>query len=169
MTMRRSIPLMLATAMVAPRDNPVAQLFKVPLNEDGFFVEAHVKLRPVDFTTDGVYVCGLAHCPKPLEESIAQGMAAAARAATVLSKERILGNPIVAEIDPERCAGCQGCLNVCPYEAIRYVEERGVCEVNPMICKGCGTCAATCPSGSARLRGFTPSTIYAQIRAALAA
>ncbi|MBW2123837.1 MAG: CoB--CoM heterodisulfide reductase iron-sulfur subunit A family protein, partial [Deltaproteobacteria bacterium] len=143
--------IILATAVVPPKENPVARLFKVPVNDDGFFAEAHVKLRPSDFSTDGVFVCGLAHCPKPIDESIAQGLAASSRAVTVLSQKRMSGNAIVAWINPETCVGCQGCLNVCPYEAIRYLEERRICEVNPAICKGCGACAATCPSGSVEL------------------
>jgi heterodisulfide reductase subunit A len=159
--------LVLATAIVPPKENPVAQLFKVPVNEDGFFVEAHVKLRPSDFATDGVFVCGLCHSPKPLDESIAQGLGAAARAVTLLSRKQMFGNAIVASINPETCVGCQGCLNVCPYEAIRYLEERKICEVNPAICKGCGSCAATCPSASAQLRGFTSRQIYLQIKKAV--
>jgi heterodisulfide reductase subunit A len=92
--------LILATAMVMPQENPVAKLFKVPINTDGFFVEAHVKLRPIDFATDGVFVCGLAHSPKPIDESIAQGLGAASRAGTLLSQKEMFGNAIVATIDP---------------------------------------------------------------------
>jgi len=159
--------LVLATAVVPPKENPVARLFKVPVNDDGFFVEAHVKLRPSDFSTDGVFVCGLAHCPKPIDESIAQGLGAASRAVTVLSQRQMFGNAIVAHIDPESCVGCQGCLNVCPYEAVRYLEDQRICEVNPAICKGCGACAATCPSASVQLEGFTTGQIYSQIKKAM--
>jgi heterodisulfide reductase subunit A len=161
--------LVLATAIVTPKENPVAKLFKVPVNMDGFFVEAHVKLRPIDFATDGVFVCGMAHSPKPIEESIAHGLGASARAATLLSQKEMFGNAIVATIDPESCVGCQGCLKVCPYEAIRYLEDREICEVNEAICKGCGACAATCPSASAQLKRFTSKQIYAQIEKAMAA
>jgi heterodisulfide reductase subunit A len=161
--------LILATAIVPPSENPVAKLFKVPVNNDGFFVEAHVKLRPIDFATDGVFVCGLAHAPKPIDESIAHGLGAASRAVTLLSQKEMFGNAIVAHIDPETCVGCQGCLKVCPYEAIRYLEARKICEINEVICKGCGACAATCPSASAQLRRFTSRQIYAQIEKALVA
>ena len=161
--------LILATAIVAPKENSVARLFKVPVNDDGFFVEAHVKLRPSDFATDGVFVCGLAHSPKPIDESIAHGLGAASRAVTVLSQKRMFGNAIVAQINPESCVGCQGCLAVCPYEAIRYLEDQKICEVNPAICKGCGACAATCPSASVQLGGFTSRQIYSQIKKAMAA
>jgi len=161
--------LVLATAIVPPKENPVAQLFKVPTNDDGFFVEAHVKLRPSDFATDGVFICGLAHSPKPIDESIAHGLGAASRGVTVLSQKRMFSNAIVAHIIPESCVGCQGCLGVCPYDAIRYLEDRKICEVNPAICKGCGSCAATCPSASAQLGGFTSRQIYSQIKKAVGA
>ena len=159
--------LVLAAAMVPPEENPVAQLFKVPLNDDGFFVEAHVKLRPIDFATDGVFVCGLAHSPKPIDEAIAQGLGAAARAVTVLSKKKIFGNALVAQINAETCVGCQGCLDVCPFGAINYFEDRHICQINQVLCKGCGACAATCPSASVELMGFRPQQLYAQIDKAL--
>ena len=161
--------LILATAIVPPKENPIANLFKVPVNKDGFFVEAHVKLRPIDFATDGVFLCGLAHSPKPMDESIAQGLGAAARAVTLLSQKEMFGNAIVAFINPESCVGCQGCLKVCPYEAIRYLEDKRICEINEVICKGCGACAATCQSASAQLKRFTSKQIYAQIEKAMAA
>jgi len=161
--------LVLATAIVPPKENPTARLFKVPVNSDGFFVEAHVKLRPIDFATDGVFVCGLAHAPKPIDESVAHGLGAASRAVTILSQKEMLGNAIVAHIEAETCVGCQGCVKVCPYEAIRYLEDRKICEINEAICKGCGACAATCPSASAQLRRFSSRQIYVQIERALVA
>jgi len=159
--------LILATAVVPPKENPIANLFKVPVNKDGFFVEAHVKLRPIDFSTDGVFLCGLAHSPKAMDESIAQGLGAAARAVTLLSQKEMFGNAIVAFINPESCVGCQGCLKVCPYEAIRFLEDKKICEINEVICKGCGACAATCPSASAQLKRFTSRQIYVQIEKAM--
>ncbi len=161
--------LILATALVPPEKNRIATLFKVPVNKDGFFAEAHVKLRPIDFATDGVFLCGLAHSPKPMNESIAQGLGAAARAVTLLSQKEMFGNAIVAFINPESCVGCQGCLKVCPYEAIQFLEDRRVCEINEVICKGCGACAATCPSASAQLKRFTSRQIYAQIEKCMVA
>jgi heterodisulfide reductase subunit A len=156
--------LVLSTPTVAPEENKkLSQMLKVPLNADGFFLEAHVKLRPVDFATEGVFVCGLAHSPKFIDESIYQAQAAAARAVTVLSKERLSTEGIVAQINPNTCVGCRACLEVCPYGAISYLDEKGICEVNAVLCKGCGTCTAACVSGSVNQGGFKDYQIYSQI------
>jgi len=160
--------VILASAIVAPKENKIAQMFKLPVNDDGFFVEAHVKLRPIDFATDGVFVCGLAHSPKPVDEAIAQGLGAASRAVTFLSKGKILGDAIVSKINPKTCVGCQGCLEVCPFGAITYIEDRHICQVNEALCKGCGACAATCPSSSVELFGFRPKQLLAQVDKAFA-
>jgi len=161
--------LCLATAIVSHKDQGLAQFFKVPMDGDGWFLEAHQKLRPVDFANDGVFLCGMAHYPKPIDESIAQAQAAASRALTVLSMDTIQVGGIVSIIDPELCSGCLACMQVCPYNAISLNEERNVAEVNEALCKGCGACAATCPSEAAVLMGFNNTEIYAQIRGALAA
>ncbi|MBU0699437.1 MAG: 4Fe-4S binding protein, partial [Proteobacteria bacterium] len=158
--------LVLATAMVAPRENPVARLFKVPVNADGFFVEAHVKLQPIDFATKGVFVCGLAHSPKPVDEAVAQGLGAASRAVTFLSHEKVLGNAIVSNINAQFCRGCQQCLKVCPYQAIDFHEDRVVCEVNQAICTGCGSCAVACPTGAASIFHFDDQKVLAMVEAA---
>jgi heterodisulfide reductase subunit A len=157
----------LATAMEPAGNEEIARRLKVPLNEDGFFAEAHVKLRPVDFATDGIFVCGLAHYPKDIEESLAQAMAAAARTASLLSKKTWVSSPLVAHIDAETCVGCQGCLNACSYGAIDFLPDKHICQVNIAMCKGCGSCAASCPSGSARLAGFARQQLNAQIVASL--
>ncbi len=157
----------LATAIVPAENEEIARLLKVPLNQDGFFMEAHAKLRPVDFATDGVFVCGLAHYPKDIEESLTQAMAAAARTVSVLAKEIWVSSGLVAQINSETCVGCQGCLKTCPYEAIDYLDDQHICKVNMAICKGCGSCAAVCPSGSARLSGFERKQINAQVVAAM--
>jgi heterodisulfide reductase subunit A2 len=159
--------LILASAIVPDAKTELAQLYKVPLNDDGFFAEAHVKLRPVDFATDGIFVCGLAHAPKSLDESITQAQAAAARAVTVLSMENIKMGGIVSHIIPERCSGCMGCINVCPFGAITFNPEKFVAEVNPALCKGCGACSAACPSEAPALMGFDNHQLYAQIKGAL--
>jgi heterodisulfide reductase subunit A len=151
----------------------LAQLLKVPLSEDGFFLEAHRKLRPVDFATDGIFLCGDAHSPLGIAESIAQALAASARAATILSKGRIDLEPTIARVDAERCDGCAFCVEPCPYKAIALVEvqedgrlKRRV-EVNESLCKGCGTCMATCPKRAVFVQHFRPEMLSAEVRAAL--
>jgi heterodisulfide reductase subunit A len=160
--------LALAAAILPPAEgNQIAQLYKVPLNEDGFFLEAHVKLRPVDFATDGVFLAGIAHSPKLIEESIAQAKAAASRATTVLTKETITAEGIVASVNEDICSGCGVCEVLCPYLAIQVDEEEKVAKVNEALCKGCGTCCAACPSGAVEQRGFNREQILSMIGAAL--
>jgi heterodisulfide reductase subunit A len=158
--------VVLSTPLVAREEAPLlSQLLRVPMDQNRFFMEAHVKLRPLDFATDGVFVCGSARYPATVEEARSQGMGVAARIGTVLFKDRLVTSAIVAEINPETCVGCQGCMEMCPYGAIVYVPEKEICEVNTILCKGCGCCAATCPSQSALLKGFKPEQLLAQIRA----
>jgi heterodisulfide reductase subunit A2 len=159
--------LVLAAAIESHRDQALAQMYRVPLDGDGWFLEAHQKLRPVDFANDGVFLCGMAHYPKPLEESVAQAQAAAARAATVLSKGSIKAGGLVSRITPEFCCGCQICVNVCPYQAIAFNEEQGVAQINEVLCKGCGACAAACPCEAPVLLGFNNRQLYAQINSSL--
>jgi len=148
--------VVLSVAIVAPTDNmKLAQMLKVPLNEDGFFLEAHVKLRPVDFATGGVFLCGMAHGPKSIEESIAQANAAVSRACTILAKDILEAEGTVAFINKRRCSGCGACVLVCAYNALELDEEEGVVKVNSVLCKGCGVCAATCRSSAIDLNGFT--------------
>ena len=162
--------VVLSTPLIAQPDvGAISTMLKVPVNQNGFFLEGHVKLKPLDFATDGIYLCGNARFPSTIREAIAQGLGAASRAAGVLSKDALFTSGIVADISPETCCGCRGCIDVCPYGAIRYMEDQGICEVNKVLCKGCGGCAATCPSGSARLDGFSNDQIYAQIERALSA
>ncbi len=160
--------LTLASAIIVKEQEELAKMYKVPLNSDGFFLEAHMKLRPVDFATDGVFIAGLAHYPKPTDECIAQAKAAAARAGVVLAQDAIRAGGVVASIDPALCSGCQACVGVCPFGAISYMADKGVCEVNQALCKGCGTCAATCPSECITLFGFSHKQIYTQVDEALA-
>jgi heterodisulfide reductase subunit A len=161
--------LCLATAIVHQDDLSISQLYKVPVDSDGWLLEAHQKLRPVESATEGIFLCGMGHYPKPIEESIAQAQAAAAKALTVLAREDIMVGGIGARIEGELCSGCLGCINVCPYAAITFNAEYKIAEVNPALCKGCGACAATCPSEAVILLGFSNRQIYAQIKGAMAA
>ncbi len=159
--------LTLASAIETREPEALAKMFKVPLNPEGFFLEAHMKLRPVDFATEGVFVAGLAHWPKPTEECIAQAKASAARAATILSRDYIVAGGVAAVVKGEMCSGCRACMECCPFGAISYLEREARCEVNQALCKGCGTCAAACPSEAVTLMGFSHLQLYRQIDEAL--
>jgi len=161
--------LCLAAAIVPHEGRSLSRLFKVPVDADGWLLEAHQKLRPVEFATEGIFLCGMGHYPKPIEESIAQAQAAAAKALAVLARENIMVGGVVARIEAELCSGCLGCINVCPYAAITFNAGNKIAEVNPALCKGCGACAATCPSEAVTLLGFSNKQIYAQIKSAMAA
>jgi heterodisulfide reductase subunit A len=158
--------VVLSVAISALKENEeLAKLLKVPLNADGFFLEAHVKLRPVDFATDGIFLCGLAHSPKYIEECIVQAEAAAARALTVLSKKSIEAEGTICYVNPDKCSGCGACVSVCAYSAAEMNDEKGVAEINEAMCKGCGACAATCRCGAIDLRGFTSDQIFEAVSA----
>ena len=166
--------LLVLSAGIVPRANnaALAQMLKIPLNADGFFLEAHAKLRPVDFATEGVYVCGLAHSPRSIEETIAQAQAAAARAGTILAKETIEAEGIVPTVRVSRCTACGQCELTCAYKAIQVVvvdQRRGIkaAQVNEALCKGCGACAAGCRSSAVDLRGFSNDQVAAAVRAAI--
>jgi heterodisulfide reductase subunit A len=166
-TINADILALAAATLPSEEAKELSYLYKVPLNEDGFFLEAHVKLRPVDFATDGIFVCGLAHAPKSIDESIAQAKAAASRAATILAKDKISAEGIVASVNEDICSGCGICEALCPYGAITLNRDRKLAEVNEALCKGCGTCCAACPSGAAQQRGFRTDQLSAMIAAAL--
>jgi len=158
--------LTLATAIVPNRDEKLANFFKVPLNEDGFFVERHAKLGPSEFATDGVFLCGLAHYPKPIDEAIAHGQAAASRAVTLLAKETVHTSGNIAAVAPMECSSCGVCISICPYSAPSFETEgrfQGTAQINPVLCKGCGLCVASCRSGAIHLKGFDTNQIFAQI------
>ncbi len=160
--------LTLASAIVPNRDERLANFFKVPMNDDGFFVERHAKLGPSEFATDGVFLCGLAHYPKPIDEAIAHGQAAASRAVTLLARKSIHTSGNVARVNPAYCSSCGVCVSICPYSAPKVVEEgrfQGQSEVNPVLCKGCGLCVASCRSGAIHLNGFDFNQLFAQISA----
>ena len=154
--------VVLSAATIPNPDNKrIAELLKVPLTKDGFFLEAHMKLRPVDFATDGVFLCGMAHWPKFIDESISQACGAAARAATILSKKTLEAEGTVSHIDENQCIGCGLCISICPYSAISK-DEKGLAKVNEVLCKGCGTCAASCPERAITMHQFTDEQLVVQ-------
>jgi len=158
--------LALGVALVPPADNAeLSRLFKVPLNEDGFFLEAHMKLRPVDFATEGIFMCGLAHSPKFIDESSAQASAAASRAATILVKDFVTAEGIISSVNEAICSACGVCEFVCAYKAIQVDKEKKLSVVNEALCKGCGSCGAACPSGAITMNHFSDKQILAQVEA----
>ena len=156
--------LVLASGIVPSENRKLFELFKVPVNNEGFLVEAHAKLRPVDFASEGLFVAGLAHYPKPLEESIAQARAAVSRALTLISKDSIMVGGVVAEVDPDKCAVCLTCVRTCPYE-VPYIHQDGYAVIEPSECHGCGACVAECPGKAIVLKHFTDEQIRAKTHA----
>jgi len=160
---------MSAATIPNPDNEHIAKMLKVPLSKDGFFLEAHMKLRPVDFATDGMFLCGLAHWPKSIEESVSQACAATARAITILSKEALEVEGAIASVNEDFCGGCRFCESVCEYGAIKMEEVNGKLRAHVIeaLCKGCGVCGSTCPAGAISMLHFTDDQILAQVRAAL--
>jgi heterodisulfide reductase subunit A len=159
--------LVLSTSLVPVADaKELSQMLKVPLDGNGFFMEAHVKLRPIDFATDGIYVCGTAHSPKDIGESVAQALGVASRAAIPMAKKRVHTAAIMSQVDQTKCSGCGTCIDVCPYNAHRK-NEKGLAETIAAVCKGCGVCGATCPEKAITMHHFTDEQIEAQGLAAL--
>ena len=168
--------VILAAGIAPDRENKenLAKMVKVPISKDGFYFEAHQKLRqklrPVDFATEGVYVAGTAHWPKFMDECIAQASGAASRMLTVISKDKLISEGITAVANPDRCDGCGVCVGCCDYNAITLVEQPNggfKSNVNPGLCKGCGCCVASCPAGAMEQRGFRNKQIIAEIDACL--
>jgi heterodisulfide reductase subunit A len=157
----------LATALVPRKDERLANFFKVPLNDEGFFVEKHAKLGPAEFATDGVFVAGSGHYPKPVNEAITQGRAAASRALTLLAKkDSLFTSGTIASVDVQKCSACGVCVSICPYNAPSFMTEgrfEGKADINAVLCKGCGLCVASCRSGAIHLRGFDTNQIFSQI------
>jgi heterodisulfide reductase subunit A len=153
-----------------PDNKDLAKLLKVPLTREGFFLEAHMKLRPVDFATDGIFLAGLAHSPRLIGESISQALAAAAKVNTVLSKEHIEAEGVVSVVDQQKCIACGRCEEVCEYGAPSIQEvSPGVfkSKINEALCKGCGSCVVECCSGAIDEKHFENKTILTMIEAAV--
>jgi len=153
----------LAAAIIPAADTKeLADQFKVVLSPDGFFKEAHVKLRPVEFATDGVYLCGLAHYPKHIPETINQAYGAAGRVLTLLSRDTVVASGSVCVVDEKKCMGCEACVEVCTYGALALNKAKKI-DVNPVLCKGCGLCNTKCPPGAISLKHFTDQEINSEI------
>jgi heterodisulfide reductase subunit A len=160
----------LAAAVIPSEDGKeLAGQFKVAVSPDGFFKEAHVKLKPVEFSTEGVYLCGMAHYPKFISETVSQAYGAAGRVLTLLSRDTVVASGSVCEVDENKCTSCGACISACTYGAIEF---RGTSQgkkalVNPILCKGCGLCNAKCLTGAISLKHFTDEAIFSQIDAAV--
>jgi heterodisulfide reductase subunit A len=162
--------LVLSAALVPSMGNrEIARLFKAPLNPDGFFQEAHVKLRPVDFAAEGVYLCGTAHYPKHISETIAQAYGAAGRAVTLLSQNSVTASGAVCDVKEDDCVSCGACITACTYGAIEFREtaKGKKAWVNPILCTGDGLCNAKCPTHAISLKHYTDEEVFAQIDAAV--
>ncbi|MBN2059419.1 MAG: CoB--CoM heterodisulfide reductase iron-sulfur subunit A family protein, partial [Deltaproteobacteria bacterium] len=154
--------LVLSTGMVPADTDELATILKLPRSSEGYFLEAHVKLRPVDFANEGIFLCGTAHGPKLLSESISQAMAAASRASTFLSQPEIILSAVTARVDQERCASCLICVRVCPYGVPR-INEEGVSEIDEALCHGCGICASECPAKAIELNWYEDQQIMIKL------
>lgn len=159
--------VVLSTGMVTAGNDDLARILKVPLTSDGFFLEAHAKIRPLDFATDGMYVCGLAHSPKYVEETIAQAEGAAIRAVTLLSKEKLVSKAEIVRVNEKICTGCGICVSVCPYDAREIDEETQKARILYVVCQGCGACAAACPNGATVQNVFEKQQILEMVDSAI--
>jgi heterodisulfide reductase subunit A len=162
--------LALAAAVIPSAEaKDVAQSFGVSVGQDGFFKEAHVKLKPVEFAADGVYLCGTAHYPKLISEAISQAYGAAGRALTLLSHDTVVASGSVCDVDEAKCIGCGACVSACTYGAIELKDSKqgDKAVVTPVLCKGCGLCNSKCPSGAIQLKHFTDEELLSQIDAAV--
>ena len=158
--------LALSAGVRAADTAELASILKLAQSQDGFFMEAHVKLLPVDMVTEGIYLCGTAHGPKLISESIAQAMAAASRAATFLSQSEITLSVVTAKVDQERCASCLICVRVCPY-GVPQINKEGVSEIDEALCRGCGVCAAECPAKAIELNWYEDDQVLSKVDALL--
>ena len=147
-----------------PGTEDLASKLKLPLTSDKFFMEAHMKLRPLDFVNEGMYLCGLAHSPKFISESIAQARGAASRAVTVLSQPHLLVGGVVSVVNPDRCVACLTCVRSCPFNVPR-INGDGVAEIEAAACQGCGICTGACPRKAITLQHYSDEQIISKITA----
>jgi heterodisulfide reductase subunit A len=159
--------LVLTTAIVPSEENDkVGTAFKIPLTLECFFLEAHMKLKPVDFASEGLFLCGSCHTPKFIDESVAQAQAVAARAVRILSSEVMEISGVVSVVDAEKCAACLTCVRTCPYD-VPQINADGVAEIEVAMCHGCGICASECPAKAIQLRHYKDAQVIAKTEALL--
>jgi heterodisulfide reductase subunit A len=166
-TLPAGLVVLSAGIEAGPGNAALSRILKLPLTAEGFFLEAHVKLRPVDFAADGIYLCGLAHSPRSMDETIAQAQAAAVRAVALLAKKQLTATPIIASVNPRLCSACGLCVEVCPFGARRLEPGMTHAEVVDVLCQGCGACVAACPNKASQQRGFEFLQITSMLDAAL--
>jgi len=159
--------VVLSTGIVPSDQRILANLFGIELNEDGFFREADYKWQPVNSRKRGVFICGIAHSPRSIPESIATAQAAAQRALGILKREKNQAGAIVAEVRHSLCSRCERCISACPYDARRRSEEEDIIEIDGLACQGCGSCAAICPNSASVVRGYGDRQVMAMLDAAL--
>ncbi len=156
--------LVLSTGVEASENEELASMLRVPRNPQGFFFEAHAKLRPVDFASEGLFLAGMAHGPKSIPETISQAAAAVARAATILSKDKLRMSGVVSKVNPEHCAVCLTCVRACPY-GVPFINDKHAAEINPALCQGCGICVSECPAKAITLGRYEDKSIFSKITA----
>ncbi|MEW6671092.1 MAG: CoB--CoM heterodisulfide reductase iron-sulfur subunit A family protein [Thermodesulfobacteriota bacterium] len=167
--------VVLTAPLVPAKDNrQLSRMLKIPLGNEGFFMEAHQKLRPVEFPADGIFIAGCARYPTDISECVAQGYAAAAKAAVPMARRQVVTEAFTSEVNPLRCSACGRCVEICPFGAVGWIESRNseggtvrIARVNSTECKGCGLCAASCLSGALQLKGFTDEQILAMVGAGM--
>ncbi len=156
----------LSAGVTATDTEELSTIIKAQRNPEGFFMEAHVKLRPVDAGTEGVFICGTAHGPKLITETISQAMAAASRATTFLAQEFLTLSAVVAEVNQVNCASCLVCVRSCPYH-VPVIDEMGVSYIDPALCQGCGVCASECPAKTIKLNWYEDDSLLSKVDALL--
>jgi heterodisulfide reductase subunit A len=156
--------VVLCTAMEARSDTAsVGRVFGVNPGGDGFFLEEHPKLGPLNTATDGVFLAGCCQKPMDIPDTVSHAAGAAAKALSLASRGQVEVSPTISAINPDICVGCRMCIDLCPYGAISFNSRKGISEINATVCKGCGSCAGFCPSGAARSRHFTSQQVFAEI------
>jgi heterodisulfide reductase subunit A-like polyferredoxin len=164
LTLSPDVLVLSSATLPSPDSKKLSKMLKAQLSRDGFFLEAHMKLRPVDFSTEGMFLCGLAHSPKFINEAISQASGSVSRACTILSKDHLEVGGVVSEVILDKCVACLTCVRVCPYN-VPEINEDGVADIDIAECQGCGICASECPVKAIQLKHYTDSQVMAKSKA----